>query len=92
MAVKKGTPRNAGNTKLKEIRVKRGFTQLTVAANANINPRTYQMYEQGYRKIENAGLDIIIPICNILDCRIEDIIDSDDLLKLYTDYTKRTAK
>lgn len=92
MAVKKGTPRNAGNTKLKEIRVKRGFTQIEVAANANINPRTYQMYEQGYRKIENAGLDIIIPICNILDCRIEDIIDSDDLLKLYTDYTKRTAK
>ena len=92
MAVKKGTPRNAGNTKLKEIRVKRGFTQIEVAANANINLRTYQMYEQANRKIENAGLDIIIPICNALDCRIEDIIDSDDLLKLYTDYTKRTAK
>lgn len=91
MAVKKGTPRNAGSTKLKDIRVKRGFTQIEVAANANVNPRTYQMYEQGYRLIENAGLDVILPVCNVLRCRIEDIIDSDDLLKLYSEYAKRTA-
>lgn len=91
MAVKKGTPRNAGSTKLKDIRVKRGLTQSEVAKKANVSYRTYQFYEQGHRLIENAGLDVILPVCNVLRCNIEDIIDSDDLLKLYTEYAKRTA-
>ena len=83
--VKRG-PREQANTKLKALRVSSGLTQLEVATRANLNPRTYQFYEQGYKPIEGAKLETLIQICLALNCKLEDIVEDESLLNLLKQY------
>lgn len=73
-------------TKLKQIRVSAGLTQLELSNMTGINLRTLQYYEQGSKKIEHAKLETILKLCVALNKEISEIIDDDALLSLYERY------
>lgn len=73
-------------TKLKQIRVSAGLTQLELSNITGINLRTLQYYEQGSKKIEHAKLETILKLCVALNKEISEIIDDDALLSLYERY------
>lgn len=79
-------PRNAANTRLKAMRIKRGMTQLELANAANINMRVLQHYEQGTKPFDSARLDVILKVCIALRCEMSDILDSIDNIELYKKY------
>lgn len=79
-------PRNAAKTKLKAVRISKKLTQKTVSEAANVNDRTFQFYEQGTKLIDNASLETILKLCLVLNCKIEDIIESDELIELLHEY------
>ena len=68
--------------KLKKLRESTGMSQNEFAKKAGINVRTYQMYEQGAKLIDNAKLQTILKICLALSCKIEDIIEDENIIKM----------
>ena len=68
--------------KLKKLRESTGMSQHEFAKNAGVNVRTYQMYEQGAKLIDNAKLQTILKICSTLSCKIEDIIEDENIIKM----------
>ena len=40
------------------------------------------MYEQGAKLIDNAKLQTILKICLALSCKIEDIIEDENIIKM----------
>ena len=85
---KKRGARNAAKTKLKSVRIGSGLTQVAVAESAGLNLRTYQSYEIGNRLIDNAGLNVILPICRTFNCSIEDVLESTELIAELREYEK----
>ena len=81
-------PRNYAPTKLKAARLNAGLTQDQLAERTGINLGTLKHYEQGSRKFDCAGFDVIIKTCLALDCCIEDIIEDPEILKIYKEYKK----
>ena len=69
--------------KLQEIRKKRGFSQGELAKLSEVSVRTLQQYESGYRNINTAKLETLCMLAEALKCRVADIIDDEELLKLY---------
>lgn len=67
--------------KLKQIRKIKGLTQSELADKCNISVKSIQAYEQGTRKLENANKNTILKICEILNCKISDIIESEEIIK-----------
>ena len=82
-------PRNKANTKLKAVRVASGMTQKALAEEAGINQRTLQFYEQGAKLIDSASLETILRVAISLNCKIEDIIENDNILDLFTEYRSK---
>lgn len=76
-------------TKLKKLRIKTGLSQKQFVEKADINFRTYQLYEQGAKLIENAHISTLLKICNGLNCKLEDIIENQDIIKILKEYKKR---
>ena len=74
--------------KLKELRLKKGYTQKDFAEIVGIKYRTYQDYEQGRILIDNTDLATLLRICITLGCPINDIIENEDTLKLLDEYNK----
>ena len=74
--------------KLKEVRLSKGLTQKQLAEAANINIRVLQHYEQGSKNFDHARIDTILNVCNTLECRLSDIIQSEDILKTVEQYEK----
>ena len=72
--------------KLKEMRLKKGYTQKDFAEIVGIKYSTYQDYEQGRRSIDNTDLATLLRICITLGCPINDIIENEDTLKLLDEY------
>lgn len=71
------------DTKLARMRVKKGFSQDSLSAVTGVPKRTIQCYEQQTRPIDGARLDTLCDLCFALDCKIEDIIESKDLIEKY---------
>lgn len=67
--------------KLKEIRESKGMSQAEVCRQAKINISSYCCYEQGVKDIDNARLTTIVSICNVLECKITDILNNEELIK-----------
>lgn len=67
--------------KLKQIRKMRGISQKNLAKYCNISVKSIQAYEQGTRKLEKANKNTIIKICEVLNCKISDIIESEEIIK-----------
>ena len=63
--------------KLKQIRKIKGLTQSELADKCNISVKSIQAYEQGTRKLEKANKNTIFKICEVLKCKISDIIESE---------------
>ena len=66
---------------LKEIRESRGMSQQELADKSGINKRMIQAYEQGYRSINGAKLTTLVTFCIVLECRLSEIVDDDQLVK-----------
>ena len=65
------------SSKLQRIRKMQGLTQRQLAEQCNISIKTLQSYEQGTRKLEKANKNTILKICEVLNCKISDIIESE---------------
>lgn len=83
---KKRPPRKAANTKLKAMRVKAGLTQREVVEQTGINAQTYAQYEQGVKSFDSARLGVILNVCIVLSCKLEDVIEDKELLKSISQY------
>lgn len=81
-------PRDTAKTKLKALRVSSGLAQLDVAVRAGLNLRTYQYYEQGNKPIEGAKLETLIKICLVLNCKLDEIIEDQNLVEVIKEYEK----
>lgn len=84
--IKRRPPRKAANTKLKAMRVRSGLTQREVVERTGINPQTYSQYEQGVKSFDSAKLGTILNVCVALSCKLEDVIEDKELLKLIAQY------
>lgn len=66
------------NKRLREMRMKRGFTQQRLADTLNIALRSYQCYETGTR---TPCYDLLINIADVLDVSLDYLLGRDDFLK-----------
>lgn len=73
-------------TKLKEVRLSKGLTQAQLAKQADINIRVLQHYEQGSKKFDHARIDKILNVCIALQCKMEDVIEDKNYIKLLKEY------
>lgn len=74
--------RGIQDTKLQRLRVKKGLSQSELAALSNVPIRRIQHYEQRVRPIDGARLETLCALCIALDCKIEDILESKETIKL----------
>lgn len=72
--------------KLQDARKAAGMSQSQLADKANMNVRTLQHYEQGSKIFDNARIDTILNVCLALNCKIEDVIENEEYLKLIDQY------
>ena len=70
-------------TKLRRMRVKTGYSQTELSALSGVPLKTLQRYEQNGQPLNNAKLKTLISLCFVLGCKIEDIIESEELLAKY---------
>lgn len=82
-------PRNAAQTKLKAVRVLSGITQKQLADAAGLNLRTLQHYEQGAKCFDNARVDVILNVCNALNCTFGDVVENADYIQVFNNYMER---
>lgn len=75
--------------KLKEMRNKAGLSQSQLANLSGINVGTLRHYEQGSKNFDHARIDTILKICLILDCKISDVIESEEYITLFREYLKK---
>lgn len=75
-------------TKLKAARIAAGLSQSELALKADLNLRTLQAYEQGYKAFDNARLDTIFKVALLCKCKLEDLIENKDFLELITKYNE----
>jgi transcriptional regulator with XRE-family HTH domain len=77
-------------TKLKEIRQAKGLSQSKLAEKTGLNVRTLQHYEQenSPKIFDHARLDTILKCAIALDCKIEEIIENPEYVKLLQEYEK----
>lgn len=66
------------NQRLREMRMKRGFTQQNMADSINVALRSYQCYETGTR---NPSFDLLIQIADTLNASTDYLLGRDDYLK-----------
>lgn len=66
------------NKRLREMRMKRGFTQQHLADLLNIALRSYQCYETGTR---TPCYDLLILMADILDVSLDYLLGRDDFMK-----------
>ena len=64
-------------SKLGYLRKSKGLSQSELAKKCNISIKTVQAYEQGTQKQEKANKNTILKICEVLNCKINNIIESE---------------
>ena len=74
--------------KIKNVRLKAGMTQCKLAEKTNIPVRTICSYEQGTRDIESANISHVINLAYNLGCRLEDIIEDKESIKMLEEIYK----
>lgn len=75
-------------TKLKQLRSTNKLSQSELANKAEVNVRVLQHYEQGSKILDHAKLHTILKICKALNCRLEDVIENEETLKLLKETNK----
>lgn len=69
-------------TKLQKARLKKGFSQAELAVVSGITVRTIREYEHKPEMVNTAKLVTLCKLCMALDCKLEDIIESDELITM----------
>lgn len=67
--------------KLQEVRKKKKLSQSQLAKSSGVPLRTIQQWECGQRDIDGAALDRLCDLAETLECKIYDIIESEDLIR-----------
>lgn len=70
-------------SKLKKVRVSKGFSQQDLSDASGVKKRVIQTYEQGERNINNAWLSNLCSICVVLGCKITDILEDEALIEKF---------
>ena len=70
-------------TKLQKARMKKGYSQKTLSVVSGVSQRSIQCYEQRTREIDGARLEALCNLSLALDCKIEDIIESTELIEKF---------
>lgn len=78
--VRKGIDRG---TKLRRLRVKKGLSQSELAAISGVPVQTIRRYEQNPNQIDGTKLNTLCSLCLAVDCKIEDIIESEELIQKF---------
>lgn len=73
-------------TKLQNIRQKSGMTQAEAADACVVSLGVWRHYEQGSRRFDGAGLATILKAAIVLKCRVEDVIESAEIIGLIAQY------
>ena len=89
MENKQRKPRDYAKTKLKAERLKAGLSQAQLSEKTGINMGTLRHYEQGSKQFDNARFDTIFKTCIVLNCKIEDLIENEEYLKLFHEYNEK---
>lgn len=71
----------AYKSKLKRIRVSRGFTQQELSDLSGINIKSIAVYEQIPEKMNKASLESAANLADCLGCTIEDLLEKEHLKK-----------
>lgn len=71
----------AYKSKLKRMRVSRGFTQQDLSDLSGINIKSIAVYEQIPEKMNKASLESAANLADCLGCVIEDLIERDYIQK-----------
>ena len=74
---------SSNESKLKKIRVRKGFSQQGLADAAGLKKRMIQAYEQGERNINHGQLEALCDISLALGCKISDILEDEELIKKF---------
>lgn len=70
-------------TNLQKVRVEAGLSQLALANESGVTKRAIECYEQKYRNIDGAKLQTLCDLAAALGCKIEDILESEELIAKY---------
>ena len=62
-------------TKLKCIRMAKGYSQKQLAELSGVSLRSIQMYEQRRKDINKAQSDSLYHLAKSLDCKMEDLLE-----------------
>lgn len=73
-------------TKLKQLRQCKKITQTKMAMLLGIHPVTYSRYENKLLDIDKADIKILLNICNILKCHLEDILEDEEVVNSAVQY------
>ena len=76
-------PEKIVKSKIQAARLKAGLSQAELSKLANLNIRTLQAYEQSYKNFDNAKLKTILKVVVACKCKLEDIIEDNEILELY---------
>ena len=76
-------------TKLKQAREKTGMTQEQAAEAVGVSLGVWRHYEQGSRRFDGAGLATILKAAIVFSCKIEDMIESEEIIELIKKYDAR---
>lgn len=68
------------NTRLREMRIKRGFTQQYMADSINVQVRSYQHYEEGKR---SPSFDLLVKLADTLDVSLDYLFGRDEFMKAH---------
>lgn len=64
---------------LKKMREAAGLSQAKLAEKSGVKLRMIQAYEQGYRSIDGAGLDMLVNLAIAIGCKVPDILENEQL-------------
>lgn len=67
------------NSKLKKIRILRGFTQEGLAELSEVNIKSIASYEQNPEKLTAASVGTVYKLADALGCEIEDLINKENM-------------
>ena len=76
-------------SKLQDMRKAKGLSQAELAKEIGVGLQTIRSFEQGWRNINGAELLTLLKLCNLLECRMEDILDDEETLAEWGKYNKR---
>lgn len=80
-AAKIRAKKGIAETKLQRLRVKKGMSQYELSVVSGVPTRRIQYYEQTAGAINGARLEALCRLSIALDCKLEDILESNSLIE-----------